>query len=217
MSAESPLDDGESITVIEKDYGNLYPTVNIQMIGTNIYIVISTTDISDESSYKYNLEVYSWNNTTQKLKRLYKGESNVTIWHSWVIPGTGVYFSGINHKMNDVPTLVYKLDFSTKKIQFLFDYSEQSEEYAFPFFADNMVVASTPEASRCCVKDFEGNVIINKELNNIEDYVRENEQSIGRAFLGADKYCLYFSYCENTYYAAFPLSDKEGEILWESK
>lgn len=216
VTAESLFDD-ESITVIENDYGNLYPTVNVQMIGNNMYIVISTTDISDASSYKYTLEVYLWNKPTQKLKRLYKGDSPVTVWHSWIVPEVGVYFSGINHKLNDVPTNVYKLDFSNKKIQFLFDYSELSEEYAFPFFADNMVVASTPDANWCCVKDFEGNLIMNKELRNVEDYVLEKEQRIGRTFLGADENCIYFSYCENKYYAAFPLDDKKGEILWGQK
>ena len=212
--AEELSKNGKSMNLLSMSNVQGYPILDVQILENKIYASVSIANIDDHGKFSYDYELYSWETEQYNMETLYSGYSPIFIWDTWIVPNDVVYLSGFNHDNSVRPNVVYKYNFTSNKFEFLFDYSNDKEEYSYPYFADNKVIATTTDKSWISIKDFDGNTLNQNNYKKIENEIVEEQGWLSRAFVGADDDYIYYNYCTGAYYVALPISNSKPAIIW---
>ena len=208
--AEPMVGDG-IIEILSKEYLDTSVYCRTKMVGTQMYIMISTID----SSGQYGIELYVWNGQTGKLKTiLIEGNIGFSAWDIWIQNGT-IYIS-TRHIRGDNSAEVYLLDDNKKMLLRCFSFEDNI--YTAANITENAVVSigKNPDGTLViCAKNFEGNTLFEKSVK-IEGL--SMERRYGRRFIGGTEGSLKFVFIDHetgqNYIVAFTDSSDEGQILW---
>jgi len=212
ITAEELSKNKESIQVFDKDYAADILTFRMQIIGTEIYYEVSTAKRNQTNDFEYEeckIELYCYDIISQKSKIVYNGTVSVAAKEIWIESDECMYFTCF-----DGSDAIYKLDFASGEVVFLFDVSD-SEQAAPPSLGDNLAV--TIADGKIFAKDFSGNMVLEKDISEAERIFSDGALGIGRMYAASDSEYIYYSYNNLKSFAAYPLDSSEPIILWQSK
>lgn len=211
INAEELSAGGESIAVFERDYSAGYCTFRMQIIGSKVYYMVSTAERSPDDMFCFvdcKIEVCSWDMVSHETETIFDGNTPIAAREIWIVPDEGMYITSIDGSGG-----VCRLDFHTKETEFLFDFRGEERECDFPYFAENMVVATGK--GYIMAKDFEGNIVFEKDVSETENiFLEENNMGVSEIYAAADDEYIYISYNTMRSYAAYPLDGSEAKVLW---
>jgi hypothetical protein len=210
---------GDGIIIWDNSYSN--PEVGVvcfmQPYRTGLYFMEKTWNIGKSDSDT--LKLFYWDAAAQNLETLFEGEVPFAPNEFWV-EENDILFSDV-YGGN-----IYKYDFKSGKIEFLFDFNSDGSLYDLPNFSDDKIMSWVLDDDRAQVikvTDFSGNTIFTGKLD-IPEY-REHGGSF--VFCGADSDNLYFyltivpdeSELNGSYgeLVAVSLDTGEVRVLWSGK
>ncbi len=203
------MDGKKTYTVLDKSYtGEDYINVNIQAVANELYIMVRSLD---------DVELYSYDIHSHKLRELYIGETNFTPDLFWVA-GDMIYVSGnvfTNHNFDYA--VLYAYDMKSKSFEQQSILSDAAYSgYIVTGFSDEYIILSQYDADsyQVTVKaiDYDGNERYTVQL---PDYTEHT----GRRYIGYDNGAVIYEYHqfaepETTAYWLVPLDGSEPTTLW---
>ena len=206
VAAASLASKQESATVIllEETNAALYDDASIQFYGGYLYILTSNYNVSSgEDEYLADCRLRRWRAETGELETLYEDYRSPLNFTSelWVTDG-GVFFNRNTSPTADAPleNRIYRYDFDSGECEHIFD----NGMYGWPdqtLIADDLITGYGLMKNDggiydfyVVLKDFEGNVLVDKTYTLD---IRDGYTGYGRygiRFLGRDEEYAYYSF-----------------------
>lgn len=203
----SGSDGGEIL--LEKTYSYI-PYVFSFVGNDSIYTIISSDEEHDKEKSKPKLEVYKVTDDGKKVKIIYRGACPIYAWKADMYGGD-IYLSEF------IGTRVYKFETTKKELSFVYDFSEKYAGFDTSYVSGGKMIAGSTENGLRYVMDYNGNEILYSDYSEFEDMLKEGSGFLGRYFIGADNNYIFYSYCDETKYAAIPLSGEEPILIFDAE
>lgn len=208
LGEESFSESDGSKLLLENTYSNM-PYVYSFVSSDGIYTVISSNEKNRKGEAEPKLEVYKLTDGSKKVKKVYSGACSIYAYNADMYGGD-IYLSEY------LGTRIYKFEIEKKKFSLVADISEKYSGFNVSYVSGGRIIANSTKGGLCCVMDYSGNELLYADYSEFEDTHRDSDGFLGRYFIGTDNDYLYYSYCEETKYAAIPLNGDKPILIFDN-